>query len=157
MVKKLIIDKKRTVLWIAVLLWMMLIFSFSAQVADDSNNLSTGVTEIVVETVEKVVPNADLDVETLNGIIRKNAHFIMYFVLGILVFSALGSDMTFPQRLVTALLICSLYAATDEIHQMFVPGRGPAVKDVFIDTSGTFAGILTYMFIINVFLRNAVV
>lgn len=133
---------------------MMLIFSFSAQVADDSNNLSTGVTEIVVETVEKVAPNADLDVETLNGIIRKNAHFIMYFILGILVFSALGSNMTFPKRLVAALLICSLYAATDEIHQMFVPGRGPAVFDVFIDTSGTCAGILTYIVIINVFFKE---
>lgn len=136
---------------------MILIFSFSAQVADDSNDLSTGVTEIVVKTVEKVVPKANLDVETLNGIIRKNAHFIMYFILGILVFSALGSNMAFPGRLVAALLICSLYAATDEIHQMFVPGRGPAVFDVFIDTSGTCVGIFTYMLFINVFLRKAVV
>lgn len=137
-----------------VILWMMLIYNFSAQVADDSNQLSTGVTELVVEAVEKVVPKADLDVETLNGIMRKNAHFIMYFVLGILVFSALGNDLSLPRRFVAALLICSLYAVTDEVHQMFVPGRGPAVFDVFIDSLGTCAGIFTYYIMSSIFVEK---
>jgi len=150
-------NKKRIILWIAVVLWMMLIFRFSSQVAGDSNRLSTGVTEVVVETIKKVVPKADLDVETLNGIIRKNAHFIMYFVLGILVYSAIGGQVSGVKRFIVSLLICSLYAVSDEVHQFFVPGRGPAVFDVFIDSSGTCVGIFTYMLFINVFLRKAVV
>jgi VanZ family protein len=140
-----------------VVLWMVLIYSFSAQVADESNKLSTGVTEIVIETVEKIAPEFDFDTEALNGIIRKNAHFIMLFLLGILVFSAIGSNVPLRQRFVAALLICSLYAATDEVHQMFVPGRGPAVMDVFIDSSGTCMGILVYLAVKNTFFKSILI
>jgi VanZ family protein len=43
-----------------------------------------------------------------------------------------------------ALIFCILYATSDEIHQAFVPGRGPQVKDVFIDSAGSFIGIGMY-------------
>jgi VanZ family protein len=46
---------------------------------------------------------------------------------------------------VPALLICILYAASDEIHQIFVPGKGAHVKDVFIDSAESIVGILAYM------------
>ena len=35
-----------------------------------------------------------------------------------------------------------LYASSDEIHQLFVAGRGASVRDVLIDTSGAFVGII---------------
>jgi VanZ family protein len=157
MKEKFINNKKSIILWMVVVLWMVLIYRFSAQVADESNKLSTGVTEIVIETVEKIAPEFDFDTEALNGIIRKNAHFLMYFLLGIFVFSAIGSNVPLRQRFVAALLICSLYAATDEVHQMFVPGRGPAVMDVFIDSSGTCMGILVYLAVGNIFFKNIVI
>ena len=157
MKEKILENKKQIVLWILVVLWMMLIYSFSSQVANDSNRLSTGVTQVVVETIEKVSPETDLDVETLNGIIRKNAHFIMYFVLGILVYSAIGGEVSGVKRFIVSLLICSLYAVSDEVHQFFVPGRGPAVFDVFIDSSGTCVGIFTYIIMSNIFFKSVVV
>ncbi|WP_252891050.1 hypothetical protein [Thermoclostridium stercorarium] len=46
--------------WAAVVLWMVVIFCLSAQVAEQSNQLSGGVTDIVVKTVEKVKPEARL-------------------------------------------------------------------------------------------------
>ena len=49
-----------------------------------------------------------------------------------------------------SLCIGSFYAITDEIHQIFVPNRGPAISDVLIDTSGVFFGILIAIIIIRI-------
>ena len=38
--------------------------------------------------------------------------------------------------------LCAGFAATDEYHQSFVGGRTPAIKDVGVDSSGAFIGIL---------------
>ena len=42
--------------------------------------------------------------------------------------------------LAIALGFCILYAASDEIHQLFVPGRGAQFRDVMIDFSGAILG-----------------
>jgi len=68
---------------------MLLIINLSSQVSDESNKLSKDVTEIVIETVEKVVPESDLDVNKFNHIFRKNAHFFVYLVLGVLVLNTM--------------------------------------------------------------------
>ncbi len=131
--------------WIAVLLWMALIFNLSSQVREESNNLSKGVTEIVIKTVAKVAPEADFDLNSLNHIVRKNAHFFAYLILGILVLNAMRrSGVVGARGIILTLLICIIYAISDEIHQAFVPGRGPQVKDVFIDSAGAIVGIEFY-------------
>jgi VanZ family protein len=45
------------------------------------------------------------------------------------------------RRILIALGVCMLYAASDEVHQIFIPGRGAQVKDVLIDSAGAFVGI----------------
>ena len=40
---------KQVIAWLLVVAMMVLIFSFSSQVADDSNKVSTGITEKIVE------------------------------------------------------------------------------------------------------------
>ncbi len=138
--------KKRNVMiisWIAVFLWMLLIFYLSAQVADDSNDLSIGFTQIILNIVEKIAPNFEFDIGTFNHIIRKNAHFFVYLVLGFLVLNALNRSGF--KNIGLALLICVVYAVSDEIHQAFVPGRGPGVRDVFIDSVGSAVGIGIYL------------
>lgn len=127
--------------WTAVLLWMVVIFNLSSQPAHQSNKLSTGVTQVIVETVAKVAPNTNFDIS--NHIVRKNAHFFAYLILGVVVMNAIrGKSLS--------LLICVLYAIWDEVHQMFVPGRGPGVKDVFIDSSGAAVGILVCLVIMRI-------
>lgn len=127
--------------WIIVLIWMVLIFNFSAQPAETSNELSQGVTKVVVETVEKVTPIEEMKIN-LNHIIRKCAHFTVYLVLGILVLYAFRrSGVRGWKAFSFTLAICILYAISDEFHQQFVAGRGPQVKDVFIDSSGALVGI----------------
>ena len=131
--------------WTAVILWMALIFNLSSQVAEQSNELSTGITEVIVKTVEKVAPQAAFDIKSFNNILRKNAHFFAYLVLGILLLNALSrSGVNGYRGVILALGICILYAISDEVHQLFVPGRGGQVKDVIIDSAGAGAGIGFY-------------
>ncbi len=132
---------KKILYWAAVILWMALIFFLSSQVAEQSNQLSTGITEAIVNTIEKIIPDSEYAVEGLNHIVRKNAHFIAYLVLGALTVNALRSSGVHGYKgIIAALIICVIYAASDEIHQLFVPGRGGQVTDVLIDSAGALIG-----------------
>lgn len=129
--------------WAAVFLWMVCIFYFSHQPAYVSNDLSTTITEVIVEKIEMVAPHIDFDIGSFNHIVRKNAHFFLYFILGILTVNAFKKSGAFTYRKIgIALLVCVLFAVSDEIHQLFVPGRGSQVKDVLIDSSGATIGII---------------
>jgi len=113
---------------------MTLVFNLSSQVAEQSNQLSTGITEIIVKTVERIVPQTDLDIYKSNHIVRKSTHFFVYLVLGLLVMNALRRSGVYGYRsIVLALLICVLYAISDEVHQLFVPGKGGQVKDIILN------------------------
>ncbi|WP_391207798.1 VanZ family protein [Psychrobacillus sp. L4] len=134
--------------WLAVILWMCLIFYFSHQPATESSELSTGIAELIEITVEKVAPNADFITENFHHLVRKNAHFFIYLLLGVLLLHALKLNRIGKYRAMGfALLICVLYAMSDEVHQLFVPGRGAQVKDVFIDSAGATLGIIVYSII----------
>lgn len=52
-------------------------------------------------------------------------------------------------KVIWCVLLCVLYAVTDEVHQAFIPGRGPRVSDVLIDTAGSITGILITKFIVK--------
>ena len=45
------------------------------------------------------------------------------------------------KKIAIALVVCILFAISDEFHQLFVPGRGAQVKDVLIDTAGAIVGM----------------
>ena len=141
--------------WAAVILWMIIIFSLSAQVAEESEQLSSGITGIIIKAVEKFAVNIHLDVGNLNHMVRKNAHFLAYFVLGILTSNAFGTiGLRGYRNIFAALLICILYAASDEAHQLFVPGRSGEVKDVLIDSTGAGAGIGVYLLFLGCICRR---
>ena len=135
-------NRKLILLWVLVILWMIFIFILSSQTANESNGLSTAVTEKIVKVIEKAVPQNSIDIRTFNNVVRKNAHFFIFLILGILVSIALkDSGYSRKKRLVLAIIICFLYAVSDELHQMLVPGRGAQLKDVVIDSAGAIAGI----------------
>jgi VanZ family protein len=142
------ITKQQIIFYISVMLvigWMALIFYLSSQPASQSNEFSNQVTEVIVETIEKVAPEiaSNWDLKELNHFIRKNAHFFSYFVLGVLVMNALYQKGY--RKFVLSLIICILYSISDEIHQTFVPGRGGNIIDVIIDSSGSLIGIGLYL------------
>lgn len=71
------------------------------------------------------------------------AHFVNYAVLGALVMRALAGgalgDMTVA-RILPAVLVCTLYGASDEFHQWFVPGRMVSASDLVADALGSAVG-----------------
>lgn len=92
----------------------------------------------------------------LHHFIRKNAHFFIYFILGVLVKYALNSSGSTGFKAVgISLLICVGYAFSDEIHQLVVPGRGGQLSDVVIDSCGAGLGILLQTLLVKFMLKRA--
>ena len=130
---------------------MVIIFSLSNQPAIDSTELSDGFISSTIGNVYKLF-NKNISSDELNEIkvkythpVRKMAHFTIYMILGILVTLLVREyNVSFYKCLVISLLICLLYSISDEVHQLFVIGRSGEVRDVFIDTSGSFIGIFVF-------------
>lgn len=75
----------------------------------------------------------------------KVVHGIEYAVLGVLCYRALrgGSVVSWRQHAIPmAILLASLYGASDEIHQSFVPFRDSSWLDWVADTIGAAVGVL---------------
>ncbi|SDO39232.1 VanZ family protein [Alkalicoccus daliensis] len=139
--------KQQITAWVLVLLWMSLIFYFSHQPGDTSSELSGGITETLLYILQSVLP-VTFSEEAMHTLIRKGAHFFVYFVLGILTLRALHSSRIHgASAVVYALCICILYAITDEVHQLFIPGRAGTITDVAIDSAGAAAGIALYLLV----------
>ena len=135
----------RTIKIVLLLLWMAVIFAFSSADATESTESSHMVGRIVGRIVMEDFSGWEMEeqeafAETIDFYVRKSAHFTEYMVLGILCYLALEGK----KRLSWLLGTC--YAVSDEIHQLFVPGRSCQLRDVMIDSAGVMAGVLlTFM------------
>lgn len=141
------IKKRCLIQWLPALFWMILIFFLSSQPAVSSNSLSKGVTKLIIEILGRILPinietsTVEAIVSQMNHFVRKFAHFFAYMILGILVSYALNRNRS-KKIFLYSFVICVIYAVSDELHQLFVPGRGCQLKDVIIDSTGSFSGIL---------------
>lgn len=143
--------------WISVILWMLLIFCFSAQNAAQSSDTSGGFAEYLAKLIHdlNIINNQSQDIliENCQFIVRKTAHFTVYATLGILTYMAVRiSKFKFPHLI--APVICLAYAVSDEIHQYFVPGRSCELRDVCIDFSGSVTGIIVITAIIMIIKKS---
>ena len=133
------------ILWTVVLIWMGVIFYLSSQPATQSAELSRGVTGYIIDLIERVFSNTDIEIEDIHKLVRKNAHLVVYFILGIIVLAAVRkSGVKGIKGVLLALAICILFAIGDEILQTFIPGRSGEVLDVFIDGVGSLLGMGLY-------------
>lgn len=126
-----------------VIIWMIIIFLFSNQSADNSTELSDGLILKTVRIIEKINHKTYSDEEILEKFVvpvRKMAHFTIYLILGILV-CILIKEYNLKNMIIISLMICFTYAISDEIHQLFIIGRNCKILDVLIDTLGSFTGI----------------
>jgi VanZ family protein len=71
-------------------------------------------------------------------VLRKFAHLVEFAILGALLARAVD-------RVSFAIALGSAYAATDELHQVFVPGRAGTIYDWALDTVGVAVGVLLYV------------
>lgn len=139
---------KRFILWLLVILWMGIIFFLSAQTSAESSGLSgqtirTLIPIFMPEFIDMSQTQQNEIVANLQNIVRKIAHILIYLILGILCMCALSTyDSRLKVKIFAALIICAVYAATDELHQLFVDGRGGQLSDIFIDFCGALLGVL---------------
>ena len=134
-----------------LILWMILIFCFSNQRADDSSKLSDGVIVKVASIFVKdnLTDNKkDELIDKYTFIIRKTAHFSVYLILGILSINLLSS-FNIKRIIVLSSLFCFIYACTDEFHQLFIAGRAGQIRDVCIDSTGALIMLLIIYFILK--------
>jgi VanZ family protein len=73
---------------------------------------------------------------------KKGGHMLGYALLAVAYHHALTNNKsTARSYFFIAFCLTVLYAATDEWHQRFIPGRNPSIADVCIDASGGFIGL----------------
>lgn len=79
--------------------------------------------------------------------IRKMAHATEYAILGFLLTGSYADSSRKRKNVLLPAVTGSLYAVSDELHQMFVPGRSCEIKDMLIDSSGVIVGTLLGFFV----------
>lgn len=129
---------KNKISLLLVILWMIFIFVMSSFDATSSSNQSNFIVDIITSIINIK------DIGLLSLIIRKLAHFIEYFILGILVINFITR---YDKKIIIAILLCIIYATSDEIHQIFVTGRSCQITDIMIDSLGSIMGIYLYKLI----------
>ncbi len=106
--------RKTLNLWLPVLVWASVIFYFSSQ-------------------PQKHVSEFFL----ADFLVKKAAHVGEFAILFVLIYRATG------KKIPLSFLLTILYAASDEFHQTFVPGRTPKLYDIIgFDITG--ANIASY-------------
>lgn len=140
---------KRIILFGLILVLLGIIFVFSNENGIKSNATSDAFTEKVIDTISKEEINPkEKESIILNTrmLVRKTAHFTLYFSLGVLIMLLLHTYQV-KHLLCLSLLICIILACGDEFHQLFTIGRTAQVSDVIIDSIGSACGIL----IVNIY------
>jgi VanZ family protein len=120
--------------WGPALAWAALMFSFSTDALSSEHTSA-----VIIPLLAWLFPHAKL--ETLIAAhlyIRKSAHFWEFFLLSLLVLHGIragraGWRWTWA---FAALAVAAGYAGLDELHQAFVPSRGPSMYDVLLDSCG---------------------
>lgn len=130
-----------------IVVWAVVIFSFSAQPDTESSEISGHVSYRIVKMWNQVFdgnipPELEQMAQKIEYPVRKAAHMSEYAVLALLIFQALTAFDRKKNRGCMALGITAAYAVTDEFHQLFVPGRAGRVTDVLIDSAGAFLALL---------------
>ena len=140
--------------------WCLLIFVMSSMPASVSAEQSGSIAELLapifvadfeeLDTAEKTEVLLDVD-----HIVRKITHFGIYAVLGaFFAFVSLYNYSAWVGHLLLSWIRGALYAASDELHQAFVPGRGAMFSDVVLDSAGVLFGVVFVLVIAKVWLNR---
>ena len=146
---------KKTISFIMLILWMIVIFSFSSADANKSTGTSDKVITTMIEIKDKITnnetPNNEKEIIVKNSsfYIRKIAHITEYLILGFLMFNLLKQYSV--TNIYYAIGLSILYSCTDEFHQLFISGRSGSIRDVLIDSIGILIGTYLYKLL---FIKN---
>ena len=134
--------KARTIIFLIITIALMLVIFIHSAMSASVSSAESSVLERMVAGVLHTDP------DNVTYAVRKCAHFVEYLVLGLFLMLTArsvpegGSPSRRGHRFWIAWLIGLAYAVSDEVHQLFVPGRSCEVRDVCIDAAGVLCGVL---------------
>lgn len=145
---------KRRILWgVCVIATMAAIFGFSSQTYDQTMKTSDVIVKPIENTVKKDSSEFESEKEEQDYIkklegkidvaVRKSAHMIIFGVLALFVYMLCKSfGMSDADAIIMTLVICAVYAGSDELHQKFVDKRNSQFTDVCVDEFGAVVGVV---------------
>ena len=153
-------------IWIRILLtvltaaMMTLLFFFSTEPAERSDATSGRVSMTVISVVhpdfETYSPAQKQSLFAgVQHIVRKTAHFTEYTILGMLLRLCIESWIGKRKTLIPLSWAAgTLYACTDELHQLIIDGRSGQWSDVLLDSSGVLTGVLLISLVLLIIRRK---
>lgn len=125
---------------------MITVFIFSSENGEESQNTSDMFfTNKIINIITNIFPKTNrTDIFTIvNFIVRKGAHFTLYFIIGLVVYGAINTySLETKKKAILTISVGTLYACLDEFHQLLVPGRTAQIRDIFIDMLGVILATL---------------
>lgn len=155
-----LMKKRFYLLTVLLITWMIVIFSFSAQPAKKSTDLSEGVGRKVANLVIPGFQSWSIEkqeeyIGSIDFFVRKTAHFTEYMILGSLwllcSYNKPCRNCSFQQKIGISVGASAVYAMSDEFHQLFVDGRAGRWMDVGIDTGGAITGVVITLVLIVIY------
>lgn len=148
---------KKIISWLPAVILMIIIFNFSSKPAEISGKSSMVIANKIYSIYEKITNQVETEekrlrsVESLDHVIRKGAHITEFALLAAaLAWPLFLSGLRGFRLALAAIGLTVIYAASDEYHQTFVPGRSGEIKDVCIDTIGAFIGFLAFYAVLHI-------
>ena len=136
-------SKKNKYIILTIIL-ISFIFCMSNQPANISKELSQNIENLLNST--PIIGNILSDMLNSSNsqfIVRKLAHVILFCSLSILCFVVIYEIKKSAKiSTLVSFSIAFIYACIDEIHQLFIPGRGSQIRDVLIDSIGAIMGLI---------------
>lgn len=146
---------RRKICMAVAIVWMIFIFAFSSRTGNVSSEDSGRVGRFVGETFVPTFKDWSKEkqqafVDKVDHPIRKTAHATEYAILGMLLCGSIyEKEKQRRMKTIFPWIIGTLYAATDEFHQLFVPGRSGQITDVMLDSAGVLVGVFLIYIIWN--------
>ena len=154
--EQMILKVKRIIFAILIIINCIIIFNFSAQNSEKSNQTSGVFVERTVSIITDINKNVKKEsiTDMVTIFVRKTAHFSIYALLGVWLMNEANTfQISNKKKIIICLIFGFLYAISDELHQSFVSGRSTEFRDVCIDTCGALFGI-SLVFIFSYFRKN---
>lgn len=134
---------KRKSFWIlgaVTAIWLGLMLFLSSQNGEDTLGLSEWICKKILSLFGRY--NAS-DMARLNAVLRKAAHFFLFFVLGIMsvMWTVIIPRFSVAVKTLFCFAVCFIIAFFDEAHKVFIPGRHFSLFESLLNFFGAAAGI----------------
>jgi VanZ family protein len=140
--------------WWPAIVWAIIISVFSTDFFSPEHTGS-----LILPIIRWLYPSISKEgLEFVHHLIRKSAHFIEYFVFFMLLYHGIRATRRDPRPwhwswALVAWFIAASYSVLDEIHQIFVPSRGPSPWDSLLDSTGALVALLVLFALYRRFLH----